>query len=175
MYGFFEAKILGTLVDDVTLKQRSDGKNYCYFSVVVNSLPYRDKDGAKVEPPPTYFNLSAGGVAAELIARKGRKGSVISCSVGLNYKKNVVEKDGVKTVYNDVVFPVLSNQHIEIIDFRKDNSAAPDTAGKAQQQAAPAASAPEPQPKTGRMADVAADEFMEGSDELLSALDELPI
>ena len=108
MYGQAECLIVGRITADVVLRKTADGRAYCYFTVAVNNRPITDRQtGEKVDVPADYYDLSANGPAAEIIANRAKKGTTILCwTTPKAQKPREVEKDGKCMVYHDIIFRV---------------------------------------------------------------------
>ena len=180
-YGFTDFRFAGRITDDIELREK-EGKKYCYFSIAINDPPRKNSEGETVIPKPTYYDMSAGGFTAERIARLAKKGSCIICTATPVLKKRSVEKDGVTTVYNNMVFAVDGTKRFEIFDTERkqstdtaaDTGAAPaDTQSKPkryEQKKETPKPAKEPEPQQD-----GTDEFAIDDPDLLAAMDELPI
>lgn len=174
MYGHCTCHILGRLTEDVVLREK-DGRKYCYFSVAINSLPYKGSDGEKVTPPTLFLDCSASGLNADILAKRGKKGVVLSFQATPSFKTNTVEKDGTKTVYKDVIFSVPGGTIIDYIDDKKPPVSG-DTAQESYNKPAPAAPAPAPKTDTTAATPQSQGGFdLTDDPDLLAALDELPI
>lgn len=112
MYGMADAFFEGRITSDVQLRQTDSGRSYCYFSIAINPRPITDREtGKKIEQDADFFNLSANGGAAEIIAKHAKKGTIfIGWTTPKPQKHEKKEKDGATTVYRDMVFRVRPGQ-----------------------------------------------------------------
>lgn len=112
MYGQAETFIAGRITADVVLRKTDAGRAYCYFTVAVNNRPITNRDtGEKVEVPADYYDMSANGPAAEIIANHAKKGTVFfGWTTPKRQKPREVEKDGKTYVYRDVIFRVSAGR-----------------------------------------------------------------
>ena len=149
MMGHIEGRITKT----PTLRKNTDGKSYCFFTVVVNTRPAPNKDGSVNELEALYYELTANGNIADDICKYAQKGMIFSGWVSIRPQKprEVTGKDGVIKVYHGMRMAVLSRPGCGwniFNEVKKEDSAPaePETTPTApvQQQAAPtyATSAP---------------------------------
>lgn len=140
MIGLNDCRFIGRLVDNVALKTDENGKNYCYFDVAIPRGKTTDKQGNTVERPPLYLKFSANGTYAVTLANFGKKGKMVYVGGELSPSRRVVEKDGTKTVYNDVTIKL--NKLIFLSYDNDQKASSSDNAQVAEEAAAAAPSIP---------------------------------
>lgn len=108
MYGQADTLLAGRITADIELRKTAEGRTYCYFTVAVNNRPITNrKTGERVEVPTDYYDLSANGPSAEIIAKHGKKGTVFfGWATPKRQKPREVERDGKTYVYRDFIFRV---------------------------------------------------------------------
>ena len=90
-----EFRIRGRLGADPELKTSAGGKKYMNFSVAVQRMPYKDKEGKEIKPDPDWMRVTLFDKTAEFFVKQDpKKGDIVEIEGSLSENKRKDEETG---------------------------------------------------------------------------------
>ena len=112
-YGLNYLTLGGRLAAKPTLNKTKSGVSVCHFRVIANAPSYK-RGEEYVDRPPFAIDCTAWRNTADYIAREADKGMVISGIFSLSNNRTERERDGVRTVFNNVNATPLNGTFINL-------------------------------------------------------------
>lgn len=106
MFGIATCHFLGRLTETPKLHEVEGKGCYAYFTLAINHLGTKDKDGTFKPGQVAFPRFSINGFDAKYLCNTGEKGDVVYVEADYRSTTRTVGKNGETTVYNDVIFPV---------------------------------------------------------------------
>ncbi len=125
-HGKCTAQIAGLAGKDITLSKAKNGDNYCRFSLSMHPRKSTSQATGEDEKKDdtVWMDCIAFGAVADALARTVKKGDYVTADADIIRSQNVTEKDGVKTVYNNMQFKIKAGFDV-LTPVKRDTYARP--------------------------------------------------